>query len=67
MVDVREQRLRAFIDRQKEVALTLLPNVHQPQNVKSGVRVTLVHWAAMHRWHDTCQILVENYYLNPTD
>ena len=61
------QCLHAFEDGQKEVVMKLLSEVHQPHNVMSDINMTFVHFAARHGWHDTCQTLVENYHLSPTD
>ena len=67
MADVREQCLRAFIHGDKEVAQQLLARVPDPQTLRESYNRTLVHRAAIHGWHDICQILVEQHHVNPSD
>ena len=67
MADVRKQCLRAFFNGQKEVARKLLPTVPHPQSLADPGNWTVVHYAAMHGWHDICQLLVEQYNMCPTD
>ena len=67
MADLRQQCLDAFYIGQEDVTWKLLPKVHQPQTVKDDRNRTLLHFAAWHDWHNLCQILIENYHLNPTE
>ena len=67
MADIEEKCLDAFQYDEKEVALELLSEVHQPQNVKSDHKWTLLHYAAKYGWGDICQALIQNHGLDPTD
>ena len=66
MADVREQCLDAFIYGQEEKARKLLPTVQHPQSLTDSDNRTLLHWAALHGWHDMCHLLVDHYKLCPT-
>ena len=66
MGNVSQRCLRAFEDGQEEVARKLLPTVPHPQSLTDSDNWTLLHWAAVHGWHDMCRLLVEQYNVCPT-
>ena len=66
MADIGQSCLRAFINAERNRTHELLQLVQQPQNLKDDDNRSLLHWAAIHGWHDICQILIEKYHLNAT-
>ena len=60
MVDQSWRCLCAFEEGHKEDALRLLSQMQQPDQI-------LIHFAALHGWHDLCEQLVEKYNLSPSD
>ena len=57
----RKGLLKAFKDRDKEKALSLLPQTRDPATIKDTDydNWTLLHWAADRGWTDVCVLLVE--------
>ena len=61
----------AFLSRNKDEVLSLLPHVHQPHLIRDkdpyAPGYTLLHHAAKCGWPDVCRTLVEDYTCNALD
>ena len=63
--------MQAFRRRDKDIVLSLLPQVHQPHLIRDKNSTipgyTLLHRAARCGWPDVCRTMVEDYDCNPLD